>query len=118
MNEPAIDLVKLNARLPVGERNGLDALGAQVASHPTGKFALILMCDAVELTTKVDTNQRIAKLRILRVEALGRRDFAAGEQLLRRALEHRTGQQTLPEHIEVELTEAFRLDDSDGGDLE
>ncbi|MBS2962615.1 hypothetical protein KGA66_06120 [Actinocrinis puniceicyclus] len=105
MKDPAIDLVKLNSRLPVGERNGLDALGAQVASHPTGKFALILMCDAVELTTKVDTNQRIAKLRILRVEALGRKDFAAG-------------QQTLPEHIEVELTEAFRLDDSDGGDLE
>ena len=116
-----IDLVKLNSRLPVGERNGLDALGAQIAAgHPTGTFALMMLCDVVELTTKVDTNQRIGKLRILRIEALGRKEFAAGEQLLRKALERRTGQQMLPEEIEIEITEAFRLDDpddSDGGDL-
>lgn len=117
-----IDLVRLNARLPVGERNGLDALGAQIAAgHPTGTFALIMLCDVVELTTKVDTNQRIGKLRILRIEALGRKDLAAGENLLRRALEHRTGQQTLPDDVEVEITEAFHVDeddDTDGGDLE
>ena len=124
MNEPMIDLVKLNSRLPVGDRNGLDSLGAQVANHPTGKFALIMLCDVVELTTKVDTHQRIGKLRILQVEALSRKDFAAGEQLLRRAHESRTGQQTLPEHIEVDVTQAFHPHDDededpdDGGDLE
>lgn len=110
------DVVKLNARLPVGERNGLDALGAQVAKHPTGRFVLMMMCDVVELTTKVDTDETIAKLRIRRIEALSLEDLTAGEQLLRRALEHRTGQQTLPEDIEVEITQAFRPDESDNGE--
>lgn len=116
------DVVKLNARLPAGERNGLDALGAQVTHHPTGHFVLIAICDVNELTTKVEsgeTTDTIAKLRIRRIEALGREDLDAGERLLRRALEHRTGQQTLPEAVEVEIVRAFRpeeADDIDAGD--
>lgn len=113
------DLVKLNARLPVGERNGLDALGAQVTHHPTGHFVLIAICDVSELMTKVEsgeTTDTTAKLRIRRIEALGREDLAAGENLLRRALEHRTGQEMLPEDVEVEITRAFRLSDPDDGD--
>lgn len=105
--------MKISARLPVGERNGLDSLGAQVAHHPTGRFVVMAICDVDALTTKVESDVTTATLRIRRIEALGREDLADAEELMRRALEHRTGQPMLPEDIEVEITQAFRPDEAD-----
>ena len=110
-DELKTDSVRLAARLPAGERNGLDALAAALAANPSGRYLVIAMVDVSEIKKRIDTDETTATLRIRRAEALLGPDSCAGEQLLRRAMERRTGRDALPSDVEAEREE---LDD--GGD--
>ncbi|MGH6657589.1 MAG: hypothetical protein ACRDVE_20580, partial [Actinocrinis sp.] len=85
----------LAARLPAGERNGLDALGAQVATHPTGRFVLVVLVDVSETKTKLDVGLSTATLRIRRIEALTGKDGDTARKLLLAAMKRRTGRDQL-----------------------
>jgi hypothetical protein len=113
-----LTVVKIAARLPAGERNGLNALAAQLKhfeNQPGKTFPVLLMVSVEKMVTTVSTGETTAMLRICRAEAIGRQDYADAEQLITRALERRTGQPTLPENIRVELAEAFDDDPHDPG---
>lgn len=109
LDELKTDLVKLAARLPAGERNGLGALAAEIAHNPTGRFAVILIVDPLESKTIIDSDETTTTLRIRRAEALLGPEFDAGQDLLHRAMVRRTGQDTLPADLQMEL------DELDGG---
>lgn len=100
--------VKLAGTLPVGEdRNGLDEIAAEVMKHPNALHAVIALVDCKQILTQADTGDRIATLRIRRIEALGAKDAEAGKRLFRRVFERRTGKNTLPIEDQEEIDIAF-----------
>jgi hypothetical protein len=79
--------------------------------------------DCRRVAVDADTGDEVATVRFRRVEVLLQDDLPAAEQLMRRALEHRTGATTLPLELEDEIRELFaemtdepEEDDEDSGD--
>jgi hypothetical protein len=102
------DFLKLAGSLPADEnRNGLDAIAAEVVKDPTTLRAVIVLVDCKDILTKADTGDRIATLRIRRIEPIGAKDADAGMRLYRKAFERRTGKNALPIDLEGEVDAAF-----------
>lgn len=105
--------IRTNALMPSGEENGLAAIASELAAEGRGDRtprlrAVIALVDCRRVTTDADTHESIATVRFRRVEVLLPADLPAAEKLIRRALEYRSGQATLPLELEDDLEQAFR----------
>lgn len=116
--------VKTNAILPRGDDNGLAPVAAQLADEATGRApkqlrAVLGIVDCRRVAVDADTGDEVATVRFRRVELLLPGDLPEAEKLIRRALEARSGQTTLPLELEDEIRQAFAdmaPDDEDDGD--
>lgn len=119
--------VKTNAILPRGENNGLASVARALADEATGRApkklrAVLGIIDCRRVAVDADTGEEIATVRFLRLEVLLACDLGGAEQLIRRALEYRSGETTLPLELEDEIRQAFAdmaapdTDDSDDTD--
>jgi hypothetical protein len=104
--------VKRNAVLPKGEENGLSAIApelvAEGAHRRTKRLrAAMVIFDARRVAIDSDTGEEIVTVRLRRIEPLLGEDLPAAEKLLRRALESRSGQTTLPLELEDEIRATF-----------
>jgi hypothetical protein len=99
--------VKTNAMLPRGEPNGLADIATDLIKDPKRFRAVIGIVDCRRVTTDSDTGDQAATVRFRRVEPLLASDLPAAEQLIRRALESRSGLEQLPLDLEDEIHQAF-----------
>jgi hypothetical protein len=108
----------LGGNLPKGDANGLSAMASDLIADPERKRVIIAIVDNPKTVVHNVTGDRTATVRMCRIEAVLAGDLGAAEQLMRRALEKRTGQTVLPLDLEDELSEAFaEIDlDADPGD--
>lgn len=100
------------ANLPKGETNGLSAIAGELADEgmarkPRRLRAALAVFDSRRVTVDADTHDEIVTVRFLRIETLLPEDLGAAEKLLRRALEARSGQTTLPLELQDELDDLF-----------
>ncbi len=100
--------VKKQALLPRGEENGLAAIAADLAKDPKRYRAVIGIVDCKRGGIDYDTSLEEVTVRFRRIEIVLRGDLSAAEQLIRRALEFRSEQATLPLELEDELEATFR----------
>lgn len=103
----------LGGNLPRGDANGLSAMAAELIADPERKRVIIALVDNPKTVVNNVTGDRVATVRMCRIEAVRPDDLGAAEQLMRRALEARTGQTVLPLDLEDELSEAFAGFDPD-----
>lgn len=103
----------LGGNLPRGDANGLSAMAADLIREPERKRIILAIVDNPKTVINNVTGDRVATVRICRIEAVLGDDLGAAEQLLRRALERRTGLTVLPLDLEDELAEAFAEFDPD-----
>lgn len=104
--------VKRNALLPKGDENGLAAIAANlvaeaVGAEPARLRAVIAIVDAKRVTIDAGLHEEVVTVRFRRVEVLLADDLGQAEKLIRRALEHRSGETTLPLEMEDEIRQAF-----------
>lgn len=97
----------LGGSLPSGDANGLNAIAGALAANPTQLRALLVLVDCSKVTRNTDSGTLVATARVRRIEAVLPEDFGAAEQLLRRALEKRTGETVLPLDLEDDIRAAF-----------
>lgn len=109
--------MKIQGRLPAGDRDGLTALEPAVTKNRSSLVAIIVL-DPKRIDEDVDTGHREAVMRIRSVEALLPEDIDAAIRLLRRAFEHRTGAVTLPIDLEDELRDVFATINFDTGEVD
>lgn len=98
--------MKIQGRLPSGDRDGITALEPAVTKNRSPLVAIIIL-DPKRIDEDVDTGHREAVMRIRSIEAFLPDDLEAALRLLRRAYEHRTGAVTLPIDLEDELRDVF-----------
>lgn len=114
-------MTRLSSRLPKGEPNGLDAIARDLIAEPHRAHIVIAVVDCSKIVTDVDAGDPQPTARIRRIERVITADLPHAEQLLRRALEKRSGMATLPLDLEDEITQIFteaagtgELPDEDG----
>jgi len=117
---------KMAAALPKGDGNGLNAIAHRLLADqltPTAGqdgrphlYAVIALVDSGGVATKPDAEWTVTA-RVRRVEVVLPADCPTAEKLLRRALENRTGLETLPLELEDELNAAFDNIDLTTGEL-
>lgn len=101
--------------LPKGDANGLGPAVRGLIDEPHRYHVIIGIIDCAKVTTNNDTGEIIPTARIRRIEVVLAGDLTAAEQLMRRALEHRTGRVMLPLDLEDDLKLAFgRIDPRTG----
>lgn len=92
------------------QKNGLDAIGRDLLDHPKQRRMVLALVDCSRIVEKVDTGEHEPTVRILRIEQVAPDDQAEAERLVRRALEHRSGDTVLPIDIERDLESWFGKD--------
>jgi hypothetical protein len=97
----------LGGNLPRGDANGLSAMAGDLIREPDRKRVILAIVDNPKTVVNNITGDRVATVRMLRIEAVLPGDLGTAEKLMRRALEKRTGATVLPLDLEEELTEAF-----------
>lgn len=95
-------MTKLNASLPKGEANGLDAIARDLIDSPDRVHVVLMLVDCKSVTTDMDSGDVIPTARIRRVEPITR-DKERVMLMLRRAMEERTGKTVLPFDLEEDL---------------
>lgn len=115
--------VKGTALLPKGEANGLTAIADVLLKEPLRLRAALVIFDCKRGTEDYDASDTLLTVRVRRVELLLPSDIGAAEQMIRRALEFRSGQTTLDLELEDEIRQTFdqmrdpaSTDDPDEGD--
>jgi hypothetical protein len=99
--------VKGTALLPKGEANGLSAVADLLQKEPRRLRAALVVLDCKRGTEDYDLDDTVVTVRIRRIELLLPQDIDAAEQMIRRALEFRSGQTTLDLELEDEIRQAF-----------
>jgi hypothetical protein len=99
--------VKPNALMPKGEANGFAAIADELIKNPNQLRAALIIFDAKRGTEDYDLHDTIVTVRIRRGEMVLPQDLSAVEQMIRRALEFRSGQTTLELELEDEIRQAF-----------
>ena len=105
------DIVKLGARLPAGDWNGLNALGPQIDAHADGTFVVVAILGCDQLVNKVRTDLREARMDIRRIEVLAGDDATEARATLLRLYEERTGREPLPNPFDGSLEDPGDGDD-------
>ncbi len=100
--------VKGTALLPKGEANGLAAIADLLLKDPLRVRAALVVFDCKRGTQDYDLDDTVVTVRIRRVEMVLAQDLDAVEQMIRRALEFRSGQTTLELELEDELRQVFK----------
>ena len=109
--------MKIQGRLPSGDRDGITALEPAVTTNRSPLVAVVIL-DPKRIDEDVDTGHREAVMRIRSIEALLPEDVDAAMRLLRRAFEHRTGKVTLPIDLEDELRDVFTRINFETGEVD
>ncbi len=110
-------MTKISSSLPAGDGNGLAAIARQLIDTPHDVHVVVALVDCKKVTTDHDTGEVEPTARIRRVEAIGAGDLPVAQKMLRRALEHRTGQTVLPFDLEEDLRQAFGRIDPHTGEI-
>jgi hypothetical protein len=98
----------MSGKLPAGDGNGLVAIESQLVRDDNQVYVAIALIDSKTVTIDKDSGDRVAKVRVRRIEVVSRpEDVAVCRRLMERALSVRTGQETLPYDLETEIFEAF-----------
>ena len=99
---------KVSGHLPGGDGNGLQAITGDLVREPRKLHVAICILDGKSYTADADTGEIIPTARIRRIEVIAEEDDKRiAERLMRRALEARTGRETLPYDLEAEIAGAF-----------
>lgn len=106
-------MAKLNGSLPKGQANGLSAIARQLVDEPDQPHVVIAIVDTRKIATDCDTGDQEATVRVRRIEPISGDDGQRAATLLRRAMETRTGQTTLPIEVEEEIEAALGSVSSD-----
>ncbi len=101
-------MTKLQGTLPKGQANGLASIANQLVGEPDKLHVVIAIVDTKKITTDCDSGDLEATVRVRRIEPIVGDDAEKAAVFLRRALEHRTGQTTLPIEIEAEIEAALK----------
>ena len=100
--------VSVSGRLPDGDGNGLGAIVSDLIRDPKKLHVCIALVDCRKITTDADSGDAIPTARIRRIEVvLDSEDMKLAENLMRRALDRRTGREALPYDLEQEIRAAF-----------
>ena len=100
--------MKFHAALPQGQANGLGPIVQPAVDEPHRTHLVLAFVDTKRLTTDVDTGDVEPTLRIRHIEVVLPADADVAEQLMRRAIESRSGKAMLPIETEDEVTELFK----------
>lgn len=92
---------------PDENRNGLDEIAAAVVKDPTDLVPMLVLADCKQIITRPDTGDRIAVMRIRRIEPISGKDADAAKRLYRKVFERRTGKNALPIEEQEEIDGAF-----------
>ena len=106
----------ISGALPKGDANGLGPIVRDLIDHPHRYHVVMAILDSKKITTDNDSGEVIPTARIRRIEAVLPADLAVAEQLMRRALEKRSGRQMLPIDLEDEMRLAFKQIDPRTGE--
>jgi hypothetical protein len=107
---------KLSATLPKGEADGLSHIAPQLIRDPHAFRVILAIIDCKTTTVDNDEGSVVPTARIRRVEVVLDADLPAAEQLMRRALENRSGRSVLPLDLEDEIRVAFKKIDPATGE--
>lgn len=107
-------MTKLASSLPKGDANGLAIIARALIEHPHATHVAIAVLDCKKVETDMDSGDVNATARVRRIEVIRATDLATAEQLMRRALEHRTGNAVLPIELEDEINQCFGAVDVTG----
>ena len=104
--------IKKQSLLPPGDENGLTDYAPQLVAEgarrvPARLRAALVIFDAKRVGIESDTGDEVVTVRFRRVEVLLPEDLGQAEKLIRRALEARSGQTTLPLELEDDIQKAF-----------
>lgn len=110
-------MTRLSNALPKGDGNGLDAIARQLVDNPHDLHVVIALVDCKTSKIDHDTDEREPTARLRRIEVVEGDDKQIAQQMMRRALEARTGQTVLPIDLEDELRAAFGDIDPDTGEI-
>jgi len=105
--------IKKQSLLPPGDENGLTDYAPQLVAEGEGLSpkrlrAALVIFDVKRVGVDSDTLDKLATVRFRRVEVLLPGDLGEAEKLIRRALEARSGQTTLPLELEDDIRQAFK----------
>lgn len=100
-------MTKLSSTLPGGDNNGLGSLARALTTDPHKTALIVAVVDCKSITIDTDTGDKVATVRIRRVEPIDPQDTEQAQRLLVRGLERRTGAVMLPMDLEDELTALF-----------
>jgi hypothetical protein len=87
--------VKVAGSIPA-ERNGLQAIAGQLVSHPDRQHIIVAVIDVKQIMVDTDTEVASPTVRLRHVEVVGPESAAAARAMMQRAMEARTGEETLP----------------------
>lgn len=93
-------MTKIASSLPQGDANGLVAIARNLIDEPHSIHVVICLVDCKKITTDNDSGEIVPTARIRRIEAIGSEDRELAAEMLRRALERRTGKTVLPFDLE------------------
>ena len=100
--------VSMSGALPAGDGNGLSAIMSDLVRDPQKMHVTIALVDCRKVVTDADSGDSVPTVRIRRIEVItSEDDLRVAERLMRRALEQRTGQETLPYDLEEEMSSVF-----------
>jgi len=105
--------IKKQGLMPSGDENGLLDIAPLLVAEgahrsPKQLRAVLGIVDAKRVNIESDTGEEVATVRFRRIEVLLGDDLGAAEKLIRRALEARSGQTTLPLELEDDIQQAFK----------
>ena len=109
-------MTKLSGSLP--KENGLSQINSLMVADPQRTYLVVGIIRPSKITTDVDTGEAEATAAIHRIEVVTGPDLTTADQLVRRAIERRTGIVELPIEVEDELKNLLSsVVDPDTGEL-
>lgn len=105
--------VNLSGSLPSGDGNGLSEIVYDL-NDSRKIHVCICLVSGKKATTDIESGDTVTTARIRRIEViLDGDDKKLAENLMRRALDRRTGRESLPYDLEEEIRGAFPADAED-----
>ncbi len=106
--------VSVSGNLPGGDGNGLSEIVSDLIRDPKRLHVCIALVDCKKVVTDADSGDVVPTARVRRIEVIkDGEDMRLAENLMRRALDRRTGREALPYDLEEEIRGAFPADVKD-----
>lgn len=110
-------MTKLSSSLPDGNTNGLGSISDDLITTPHRLHIVIAVIDCKSTTCDNDSGEVVPTARIRRIEPISNDDRELAAQIMRRAMESRTGKAVLPIELENDLRAALDGIDPDTGEI-